>query len=411
MNAEILSIGTELLLGDILNTNTQFLSNELAKIGISVYYHTSVGDNPVRLFNALKIAFNRSNIVITTGGLGPTEDDLTKQTVSKYFGRELILHEDSLKNIQDICKANNIVVTKSLEKQAYILKGSKVLKNTNGSAPGCIVEDNDKILILLPGPPNEATNMYINEVLPYLNTKSKHMYISKTIHISGMGESMAESLVKDIIMKQTNPTIAPYAKTSEVVFRITAKAKSKEEAYELINPTVGIMYDRFGNNIIGEDGITLEECIVKLLKDKGLRLSCAESCTGGMVTSKLVNFPGVSEVLVEGVVAYSNESKVNRLNVKQETLEKYGAVSKQVAAQMAEGIAKVSNADIGISTTGIAGPQNNDTLKPVGLVYIGIYLNNETIVKEYNFLGDREKIRTLTTLRLLDTLRRELLKC
>lgn len=410
MNAEILSIGTELLLGDILNTNSQFLSKELAKIGISVYYHTSVGDNPDRLLNALKVAFDRSDIVITTGGLGPTEDDLTKQIISKYFIRELILHEDSLKNIQNICKAHNIALTKNLEKQAYILRGATVLKNTNGSAPGCIIEENDKILIMLPGPPNEATNMYKNEVLPYLSTKSKYMYISKTVHISGIGESAAESLVKDIIDKQTNPTIAPYAKMAEVVFRITAKAKSNEEANKLINPIVEIMYDRFGHNIIGQDGITLEECIVKLLKDKGLTLSCAESCTGGMVTSKLVNFPGASAVLVEGVVAYSNTSKINRLGVKLETLEEYGAVSKQVAAQMAEGIAKASNSDIGISTTGIAGPNSNDTLKPVGLVYVGIYFNNTTIVKEFNFLGDREKIRTLTTLRLLDTLRRELLK-
>lgn len=410
MNAEILSVGTELLLGDILNTNSQYLSRELAKIGVSVYYHTSVGDNPNRLFNSFKTGFERSDIIIATGGLGPTEDDITKDIAAKFFGKNLVLHDESLDNIREICTNNFIKLTKNIEKQAYIIEGAIPLSNTNGSAVGCIVEENNKILILLPGPPKEATNMYLNEVLPYLSLKSTYMYISKTIHICGIGESEAESLIKDLIDNQSNPSIAPYAKLSEVVFRITAKTKSLQEANTLINHIVKIMYDRFGDNIYGEDNFTLEKCVINLLQEKELTLACAESCTGGMVMSRLVNCSGASKVLLEGLVTYSNSSKINRLGIKRETLDTFGAVSSEVAAEMAEAVAKSSHASIGISTTGIAGPNNSDTNKPVGLVYIGIYFNNNTIVKKFNILGDREKVRTVTTTRLLDALRREILK-
>ena len=410
MNAEILSVGTELLLGDILNTNAQFLSKELAKIGISVYYQTCVGDNPQRIEQAYKLAFERSDIVITTGGLGPTDDDITKDIAAKYFNRKLIVHEESLEHIKKVYKNYAMTLTKGTEKEASILEGSKVLKNSAGLAPGCIVEENNKILIMLPGPPKEATTMYINEVAPYLLSKSEYIYESKTIHICGVGESEAERLIEDLITNQTNPSIAPYAKPSEVVFRVTAKAKSIGEANTLINPVLKEIYSRLGDNIYGEDDVTLEGCIIEMLKQKNLKLACAESCTGGMVSSRLVNYSGASSAFIEGVVAYSNEAKIKSLDVKKETLDAYGAVSEQVAAEMAEGIVKSSKADIGISTTGIAGPQNSDTDKPIGLVYIGIHYNNKTIVKKFNFTGDRDRVRNATTTRLLDTLRRELLK-
>jgi len=410
MNAELLTIGTEILLGDILNTNVQFLSKELAEIGISVYHHTAVGDNPERIEAAYKLAFERSDIVITTGGLGPTDDDITKEIAAKYFNKDLVIHEESFKKIKELYRNYSMTLTKGTEKEASVLAGSKTLFNKAGLAPGCIVEENGKILIMLPGPPKEAIPMYLNDVKPYLLSKSNYIYKSKTVRISGIGEAEAENMIKDLIASQSNPSIAPYAKQSEMVFRITAKAENSEEADTIIKPTLEEMYKRFGENIYGEDDTTLEECVITLLKEKGLKLACAESCTGGMVCSTLVNHPSASEAFVEGLVTYSNDAKINRLGVKKETLDTYGAVSAEVAAEMAEGVARTSGTHIGISTTGIAGPKNENTDKPVGLVYIGIYINGETKVKKFNLIGNRERIRISATTRLLDALRRELLR-
>ncbi|MDR1537693.1 MAG: competence/damage-inducible protein A [Clostridiales bacterium] len=407
--AEILAVGTELLLGDILNTNAQFLSRELAKLGINVYYQTVVGDNPARLLEAYKTAFGRADVVIATGGLGPTEDDLTKETAALYFGKELALDEESWEMIAAFFRKMHANMAPTNKKQAMMPIGSSVLKNRNGTAPGCFIEEGGKMLFLLPGPPNEAQPMYLNEVAPILRPRTERMFVSKTLKICGIGESQAEEMLKDLIDAQGNPSIAPYAKTSEVWFRITASAKNEGEAAELMKPTLDEIKKRLGRNIYGEDDESLVSVTAMLLMEKGLTLSAAESCTGGELSARLVDFPGISSVFLEGAVTYSNEAKIRRLGVKAATLEKYGAVSPQTAVEMAGGIARTSGSDIGISTTGIAGPDGGTPEKPVGLVYLGLSVKGEASVKELNLAGNRAKVRTRAVVSALDMIRRALL--
>ena len=410
MTAEVIAVGTELLLGDILNTNAQYLARELAKLGINVYYQTVVGDNHSRLLEAYKAAFNRADIVIATGGLGPTEDDLTKETAAEFFGLNLELDEPSWDKICGMFKNMHSNMTNTNKKQAMMPKGCAILENNNGTAPGCCIEKDGKLLFLLPGPPNECIPMYENTIIPILKPRSGVMLVSKTLKICGIGESQAEEMLKDLIDAQQNPTIAPYAKTSEVWFRVTASGCGEDEARTVMGPTLDEIRRRFGENIYGEDDDSLESVVVKSLLDKNLKIACAESCTGGALTSRLVGFPGVSAVLLEGAVTYSNEAKMRRLGVKAETLEQYGAVSSQTASEMAKGIAETSGADIGVSTTGIAGPDGGTAEKPVGLVYIGICVKGEATAAELHLTGNRAKIRTRAVVTALDTLRRALNK-
>ncbi len=394
MNAEILAVGTELLLGDIVNTNAQYLSVELAKLGISVFYQSVVGDNAERLTNAYEIAFSRADMVITTGGLGPTEDDLTKEIGSKFFHKKLVLHQPSLDFIENVFSRQNLKMTENNKKQAMFPEGSTILENPKGTAPGCMIEENGKILIMLPGPPSEVVPMYENVVLPILRQKSDGIYLSTTVKICGIGESAVEDKVKDLIDGQTNPTIAPYAKTNEVTLRVTASAKTEKEAKELIIPTIDELYKRLPDFIYGKDDDTLEGVVCKMLMEKNLTIAVAESCTGGMFTSRLVDFPGISNVLKESCITYSNEAKINRLGVTEETLRDFGAVSRETAIEMAEGIAKTGNANIGVSITGVAGPDGGTDEKPVGLVFAAISINGTTECREYHNVGDRQKIRT-----------------
>lgn len=409
MNAEILAVGTELLLGDTLNTNAQFIAKELAKLGISTYFQTVVGDNRERLLSALEIAYSRAQLVITTGGLGPTGDDLTKEVCSEYFKKELVLNDEILQGIVNYFKSQGFEMTENNKKQAYIPKDATIIKNNKGTAPGIIVEQNDKVLILLPGPPVEMTPMFENMVVPFLRTKTNVTFYSKRVKICGVGESKVESIVKDLIDNQTNPTIAPYAKASEVTLRVTASAENEAKASEIMQPTIDEISKRLGDNIytIGDD--TLEQAVVKLIAEKKMTIACAESCTGGLLTGRFVNVSGISSVLLESVVTYSDNSKISRLNVKPETLSQYGAVSEQVAAEMAQGIASTANSNIGVSITGIAGPDGGTDEKPVGLVYIAVCINGKTSVKQFKFSGDRQRIRTRTVVNALDLIRRELL--
>lgn len=409
MRAEILCVGTELLLGDIVNTNAQYLARELANMGIGVYYQSVVGDNPERLKNAYELAFNRADIVITTGGLGPTKDDLTKEIAAQFFERELVLHEPSLIEIEEYFKRSNREMTESNKKQAYFPKDAFILKNNHGTAPGCIVEGNGKVIVLLPGPPREMKPMFDEGVIPYINKYVDGVLESKVLRVIGIGESKAEDMLKDLIENQSNPTIAPYAKFGEVTFRITAKADNRDKALQLIEPIEKEIRDRFKENIYGINDDNLESVIGKMLVDKKLTISCAESCTGGIVAAKLINYPGISEVFTEGAVTYSNEAKKRRLGVKEDTLRNFGAVSSETAAEMAEGIAKAAGTNIGLSTTGVAGPGGGTDEKPVGLVYIALYIDGEVKTKKLNIKGDREKVRTRTAITLIDWLRRELL--
>ena len=410
MNAEILSVGTEILLGDIVNTNARFLARELASIGVSVYRQTVVGDNPDRLLSALEEGFSRADIVITTGGLGPTKDDLTKEIGGKYFGKKMVEDEEAMRVLKNHFLEIGRSMTENNLKQAYIPEGAVLILNNNGTAPGCLIEENSKILIMLPGPPNEMEPMYREFVFSYLSKKTDRKYISKTLRICGVGESFAEDKIKDIIENQTNPTIAPYAGNAEMMFRITASAECESKAKALIEPVSCELYRRFGENIYGEDDTSLVETVIGLLEKHDFKIAVAESCTGGMLASMFVDISCVSSVFVEGAVTYSNGSKIRRLGVLEETLENFGAVSYEVAKEMAIGVAKTSGADVSIAITGIAGPTGGTLEKPVGLVYVAIFIKGEVIVKKLNFKGDRQKIRLRACVNALDTLRRELLK-
>ena len=410
MKAEIISVGTEILLGDILNTNTQFLARELASLGIDVYYQSVVGDNEDRLLKLFEESLNRSDIVITTGGLGPTKDDLTKEVAARYFGQELVLDENSWEKIKSYFEKLGKLPSSNNKKQAYFPKEAIILKNNNGTAPGAILKKDKKIIIVLPGPPKEMESMYHESVKPYLKSLSEEIMVSKTLKFCGIGESYLEEKLVDLIKKQSNPTIAPYAKESEVSLRITAKAKKYEEAMNLINPMVLEIENRVGKYLYSIDYKNLEDVLVENLIKNNLTISVAESCTGGMVSSTLINYPGVSSVFMEGCVTYSNESKIKSLHVKKETLDKFGAVSKETAMEMAKGIAERYKTNIGISTTGIAGPEGGSDDKPVGLVYFGIYINGKVMYKRYIFNGDRQQIRLRATKTLLNDLRLELNK-
>jgi nicotinamide-nucleotide amidase len=409
LKAEIIAVGTEILLGDIVNTNAQYLAQRLASLGVNVFHQSVIGDNAERLKEELKLSFDRSDIVITTGGLGPTQDDLTKETGAEFFGKKMILHEESLRWIEDYFKKLNKAMNEGNKKQSYFPEGSIILPNSHGTAPGCIIEESKKILIVLPGPPREMKPMFEDSVVPYLKKFQENILVSKALRICGIPEGHMAEKISDIIESGKNPTIAPYAKEGEVTLRITASAKSEEEALNLIKPAEDKIRGRLGENVYGTGDTSLEEVIGKLLLSKKLTISTAESCTGGMLAARLINYPGISAVFMDGAVTYSNEAKIKRLGVKKETLKKYGAVSKETAMEMAEGIAKTSGTDIGISTTGIAGPGGGTLEKPVGLVYIGLCINGRTIFKELNCPGDRQMVRSRTVTTALDMLRRELL--
>ncbi|HBG7334156.1 TPA: competence/damage-inducible protein A [Clostridioides difficile] len=417
MKAEIISVGTEILLGDIVNTNSQFLAKELASLGIEVYHQSTVGDNKQRLLECFDESLKRSDFVITTGGLGPTGDDMTKETAAEYFGQKLELHKHSLEVLESFFVKTGKKMAENNMKQVYFPKDAIVLKNNNGTAPGAILEKDGKFIIVLPGPPREMKAMFNESVKPYLQQFTNEMLVSKTLRLYGIGESNLELEILDIINEQTNPTVALYAKELEVTIRITAKAENEREAFKLIKPVEEKIKSRVGKYVYTEGDISisegetaLEDAVSKLLVEKNLTIAVAESCTGGLVSSSLINYPGISSVFLEGCVTYSNDSKMKRLGVKRETLEEFGAVSEQTAIEMAEGVAKGLKANIGISTTGVAGPSGGTKEKPVGLVYTAIYINGKTIVKKNIFNGDRRKIRLRATRDLLNELRIQLEK-
>ena len=409
MKAEIISVGTEILLGDILNTNTYYLSNELAAIGVEVYYQTTVGDNEERLLKTLSESLKRSDLVICTGGLGPTEDDITKEVCAKYLGYDLEINEDSWNKIKRYFDKMGKNPTENNKKQGYFPRNSKILPNDYGTAPGCIMEKNNKAIVILPGPPREMKPMFDNYVKPFLLERTSNIIESRVLRIIDMGESNIEYQLTDLIQNQSNPTIATYAKDYECTVRITAKAKSKEDCLELIQPIEDEIKSRFNEAIYATGETTIEDEVAKILVKNNLTISVAESCTGGMVSSDLINYPGISSVFMEGCVTYSNEAKIMTLGVSDETLNSVGAVSEECAREMAIGVAKRHNTNIGLSTTGIAGPTGATVDKPVGLVYFGIYINGKVVTKKYIFDGDRQRIRYRACKALLNDLRLELL--
>ena len=402
MTAEIFSVGTELLLGNITDTNAAFIARELASLGIGVYRKTTVGDNHQRLLAAIQSS--SAALIIITGGLGPTEDDITKEVVAKYFDLPLVLHEPSLDRIKLRFANFGRKFIEGSEKNAIIPQGALVLPNNNGSAPGVVVTANNKTIIMLPGPPNEMLPMFAQEVKPYLASQSNQVFISQTLKIIGIGESQVEKLLLDLIQAQTNPTIAPYAKLGEVELRITAAAPTPAEAESLIAPISQEIHKRLGDNIYSNNGDTLAETVLKHLK--GQTLAVAESCTGGLLASEIVKVGGCSSVFMGGVCTYSNEAKTQMLDVDSQLIDTHGAVSPEVATAMAEGVAKKFGTSIGISTTGVAGPEGGTPDKPVGLVYIGLHMNGHTTTTKINALGTRNEIRQRAVNTALDLLRR-----
>lgn len=410
MKAEIIAVGTELLMGQIANTDAQFISKELNELGIDVFYHHVVGDNTGRLKDLLKMTLNRSDIIITTGGIGPTQDDLTKETIAEFLNLEMIEDVESSTRIKEFFKSINRKITDNNIKQAFFPKGATVLENGKGTAPGCILEIQDKTIIVLPGPPRELNHMFKIKVKPYLSNKTDYIIKSKMIKVFGIGEASLEDMLLEYINKQTNPTLATYATSGQVTLRVTAKAKDEIEADELLKPIIEQIEKKLGDHIFSLNDESMAEVVYRLLLKDKMKVAFAESCTGGMLSSMLIDIPGSSEVMDMSVVCYSNESKNKMLNVKNETLDEYGAVSKQTVYEMAEGMLKLSNADISLAISGIAGPDGGTEAKPVGLIYICLHDGVNTYYRKLNFARDRNYNRHYACLQSLDMIRHYLEK-
>ena len=406
MTVELISVGTELLLGNIVNTNAAYLAEQCARLGLSCFYQTVVGDNAGRLAQILHTALSRSDVLILSGGLGPTQDDLTKETAAGVMGMALTRDEHTAKRLQEYFSRRKLELTENNWKQAMVPEGAIVIDNENGTAPGIIMEKEEKRVILLPGPPGELIPMFENAIAPYLAGAVPGVIHSQTVKLCGIGESKAETMVADLIAAQSNPTIAPYAKTGEVHLRITARASAEKEAKKLIKPVVKELKNRFGMNVYTTDeAVTLEQAVVDLLLANHLTVTTAESCTGGLLSARLTGVPGVSEVFKSGQVTYSNKAKHKLLGVKKPSLDKYGAVSENVAREMAKGAALASRADVAVAITGIAGPDGGSSSKPVGLVYIACRVRGKTKVKSYHFTGHRNKVRENSVVAALTLMR------
>ncbi|MFI3227635.1 MAG: competence/damage-inducible protein A [Clostridia bacterium] len=405
MNVEIISVGTEILLGDIVNSDAQMLSQELAKIGLNVYFHTVVGDNKYRLKDALNIAKERADIIITTGGLGPTYDDLTKEIIAETFGKELIYDESSYDSIKQYFAKGKINLTKNQIKQAMLPEGCTPFYNDWGTAPGCGFKSGKNYVLMLPGPPKECKPMFLYRAIPYLHTLTDGVIHSVSLKMFGTGEAQVEEILRDKMLTYTNPTIAPYAKQGECLVRVTAKAHDLDTAKEMIEPVKKEIYTLLGKFIYGEDEGTLEEVVMEKLIQSEVTVSCAESCTGGLLSKRMTDIAGVSSVFKGSVCTYSNESKVKLVGVNQETLDKYGAVSEQTAREMAKGVSETFGTDIGVSTTGIAGPTGGTPEKPLGLVYVCVYYKGEYFEQTITGYRNREMTRLKASSVALDVIR------
>lgn len=378
---ELISVGTEILLGDILNTDAQFLSIELARLGISVIHQSTVGDNRERLLAQLKEAADRSDIIILSGGLGPTPDDLTKEVCCEFFGKKMFLHEPTVEKIKTYFSTKGMEMAQNNLKQAMLPKDCVIFPNDNGTAPGMAIEKDGVHILVLPGPPRELKPMFRNCAVPYLMQFSDRIIVSHNIRTFGIGESSMAERVNDLFDAE-NPTVAPYAKDGEALLRVTAMARTKEEAENLCKPVINEIKKRLDGFVYGVDYTCIEEAVIEKLKEKHMKVATAESCTGGLIAKRITDVPGASEVFDCGIISYANEIKHRVLGVSEDDLNKYGAVSEPVARQMARGALKVSGADIAVSVTGIAGPDSDSTNKPVGLVYIGLADRDNVWVRE-----------------------------
>ena len=407
--AELIAIGTELLLGNIANTDAQMISEGLSELGINVFYHTVVGDNPERVRQAVDIARTRADIIITTGGLGPTCDDLTKVALAEAFGKGLFFHEPSAQRIRDRFVQMARPMTENNLQQAMLPEGCTVLENDWGTAPGVAFEADGVHVLMLPGPPRECEMMFRHRAVPYLKKLSDGVIASRTVKTFGIGESAVEDQLRDLMNALHNPTLAPYAKPTGTELRITAHAQTEEEAFALIAPVEEQVKAILGDYVIGVDVNSVQEVCFNLLREKGLTLGTAESCTGGLIAKLMTDLPGSSQVFNGGIVSYTNGVKAGVLGVSQDLLDEYGAVSAQVAEAMARGAKAVLGCDIAVSATGVAGPDSDDRGNPVGLVYLGLAYGDQCIVQEFHAgRGDRDRVRRMAAGTALDMVRRHL---
>lgn len=409
MKTAILSIGTELLFGQITNTNTVYLSQKLNMLGYDVMYHYTVGDNPERVRDMIRLAFQDCDLVITTGGLGPTQDDLTKEMVCQVMGDELVMMDEVMSELESYFEKLGRPMTENNKKQAYVPSRAEVFINHEGSAPGFALENDGKYVICMPGPPREMTSMFEDSVMPYLQSMSEDVIYYRMLRAFGIGESALETKLLDLIDDQTDPTLATYAKEGECSLRIASKRKTEAEAREAVDEMVEKVKERVGEFIYSCDDEELVQVVCRKLMEKGLTLSSAESCTGGKFAAAVTDIPGISAVFQRGLVTYSNQAKMDELGVKAETLEKYGAVSEETAMEMVEGLRRVSGSDVCVSVTGIAGPGGGSDAKPVGLVYIGFVYGDKKLCRKLQTGDDsRQWNRQYSLLSMLDIINKNI---
>lgn len=407
-NTEIISVGTELLLGHVTNTDARDVSEMLSKIGLNVLYHTVVGDNPARLADCVKIARSRADIIITTGGLGPTCDDLTKQILAAEFGLELVENTSEMNSLYDYINIGHKLTDNNF-RQALLPEGCTVFHNTAGTAPGCAFEKDGKVVVMLPGPPKECRIMLEASAIPYLKRLSDEKIVSHTVCIFGMGESTVDSLFADEMNAMSNPSMAPYAKECDCLLKVTAKAHSEEEAESMLRPLMAQIEDKLGELVYGVDVDCIEQSVLKLLREKNMSFSAAESCTGGDVARRFTDMPGASSFFLGGVVTYTNGAKAKLLGIDRDMIEDKGAVSYEVAKEMAENVRRIIGTDIGVGVTGLAGP-DGDGVHEVGTVFVSMATAEQTWVKELHLGTKRTRsfIRRMAGNHIYDMMRRYL---
>jgi nicotinamide-nucleotide amidase len=409
MQGEIIAVGSELLLGQIANTNAAYLSRQAALLGVDIFRHTVVGDNKDRLRQLLIEALSRSEVILITGGLGPTKDDITRETIAETLGIPLIEDETSLLHIRQFFQQRGIAMSQNNQKQAMIPQGAVVLRNPSGTAPGFVVEKDGKEIVVLPGPPSELRMMFENSVVPYFKEKcqgEEKVILSRILKFWGIGESKIDEALSDLFEAGSNHSIAYLFQNCEVQVRITAKGKNSNEALRMIAGVEKIIRARIGKYLFGADDDTVAEIVGRELKEQKMKIAVAESCTGGLLGSLITDTPGSSEFFEGGFITYSNDAKQSMVGVSKKTIGEYGPVSQEAAAKMAEGAAKNSGAQIGISITGIAGPGGSEKDKPVGLVYIGLYWKGKTYVEKHLFMGSRERIKYSAAITALHVVRK-----
>lgn len=403
MKTALISVGTEMLMGQTVNTNVVYLSRELNTIGVDVLYHYTVGDNPDRLETLIRMAYRDCDMVLTTGGLGPTQDDLTKETICRVHGDTLVLHQPSLETLQEMFRKMGHELMENNYKQYDFPSRARVLENHQGTAPGFMLETNGKIAICLPGPPREMQAMYQDQVKPYLESRSDGALYFRDIRTFGIGESQLETAMLPLINGQSNPTFATYAKEGESFLRIAAKATDWEQAKAMVNAQLPAVREAIGPYIYSVDGEDLPEVAGRFLLEHHVTISAAESCTGGLFSATLINIPGISAVFERGIVTYSNRAKTEELGVRSETLRQYGAVSKETAEEMSRGLAKKTGSDLCISVTGVAGPDGGTQEKPVGLAFIGVtFRGNTRVIRHQSRNVNRKWNRNRVMLAMMD---------